>query len=85
MSWLVIKAHPQVCQKTLEDDLEGVNVSEVHSLAKSLIQPFVLSHHSREVRGLASCCTADIFRVCLPEPPYDESEIKVTKKLGCLL
>lgn len=77
----LIKAHPQACQKNLEEcnDLEDVNVSEVHSLAKNLIQPFVQSHRSREVRGLAACCTADIFRVCLPEPPYDESEIKVMK------
>ena len=77
--WLLIKAHQQASQKNLEecDSLEDVNSSELHSLARSLIEPFLRSHRSREVRGLASCCVADIFRVCHPDPPYDSSEIKV--------
>lgn len=79
----LIKAHQQVSCKNLGEyeSLEGVNSSELHSLSKSLIQPFLQSHRSGEVKGLVFCCIADIFRVYHPDPPYDEGEIKVTMKL----
>ena len=57
--------------------MDDVNSSELLSLSKCLVQTFLQSHRSREVRGLVSCCIADVFRLCYPDPPYDERERKV--------
>lgn len=54
--------------------------SQLQSLSKALIQPFLQSHRSREVRGLVFCCIADVFRVFFPDPPYDLSQKKVKKQ-----
>ncbi len=70
----------QNCCKSLGecDSLDDVNSSELHSLSEALVQPFLQSHRSREVRALVACCIADIFRVCYPDPPYDESQRRVS-------
>lgn len=69
----------KICCKSLGDyeSMDDVNSSELLSLSKCLVQTFLQSHRSREVRGLVSCCIADIFRLCYPDPPYDERERKV--------
>ena len=69
----------QACHKKLEEceSKEDANSSSLQALATSLVQPFLISHRTKEVKSLVACCIADIFRVYYPKPPYDEGERKV--------
>ena len=70
---------PQACSKYLADcdSVDDALSPHLVKLASTLIQPFLQHHRSREVRTLAACCVADIFRVFFPDPPYDDEQLKV--------
>lgn len=45
--------------------------------AKELVHPNLLQHKDKGVRAYATCCLADIFRLCAPEAPFSAQQIKV--------
>lgn len=48
------------------------------ALAAVLIEKSILKHKSEEVRSVAACCIADLFRHFAPTPPYTEpAQLKV--------
>jgi len=73
----------QSCHKKLEecDSRQDANSSSLLALASSLVQPYLTSHRTKEVKALVACCIADVFRVCYPKPPYDDTERKVSFKI----
>lgn len=75
--WIVICV--QAYNKYLSECecLDDDNSSVLHKAAEDLVQPFLHHHRSREVRTLAACCIADVFRIFYPDPPYDDDQTKV--------
>ena len=71
----------QVSNKYLSECecLDDDNSSVLHKAAEDLVQPFLHHHRSREVRTLAACCIADVFRIFYPDPPYDDDQMKVCR------
>jgi len=55
------------------DSVDDAVSPHLVKLASTLIQSFLQHHRSREVRTLAACYVADIFRVFFPDPPYDDN------------
>lgn len=49
--------------------------SQYVPLALSLASDFYLEHSSRDVRLLVACFIADVFRVYVPNPPYQNEEL----------
>ena len=47
------------------------------SLSAILVEPFIQHHKTKDVRLLAACCIAELFRLFYPDPPYDEEQLKV--------
>ena len=78
--------HAQACSKYLADCDSVDNALSPHlvKLASTLVQSFLQHHRTREVRTLAACCVADIFRVFFPDPPYDDEQLKVRESLGLI-
>ena len=61
------------------EELTVKNRQSLQSLATSLIQSFIQKHKSRDVKALAACCIAEVFRVFFPNPPYDEETQQVSE------
>ena len=70
----------QACSKFLAEteDLEDRLTSPLASLSAVLVEPFIHHHKTRDVRLLAACCMAELFRLFYPDPPYDEDQLKVS-------
>lgn len=47
-------------------------------LALLMASDYYMSHQNKDVRLLAACCIADVFRIFAPEAPYrDADHLKV--------
>ena len=71
----------QACSKFLAEteDLEDTIATPLASLSAVLVESFVQHHKTKEVRLLAACCIAELFRLFYPDPPYDEDQLKVCR------
>ena len=70
----------QACSKFLAEteDLDDSLATPLSSLSAILVEPFIQHHKTKEVRLLAACCIAELFRLFYPDPPYDEDQLKVS-------
>lgn len=71
--------------ETLSKELQGYEQDEVmrNSLlqtAGELASPQLLGHKDKGVKALTACCVVDMFRLCAPDAPYTQQQLKV-----CLL
>lgn len=48
-------------------------------VAKELVSPNLLAHKDKGVKAFVACCLVDILRLCAPDAPYTEQQLKV----GC--
>lgn len=64
----------QLEQKEKQKEASAPNLDEI---AAALVQQSILKHKNNEVRLLAACCLADIFRIYAPNPPYDDTQLEV--------
>lgn len=73
----------KACLKYLLDceSLSETASDPVTQVASALVQPFVQRHKSKDVRLLAACCIAEVFRVCFPDPHYNEEELRLVFSL----
>jgi sister-chromatid-cohesion protein PDS5 len=73
----------RACSKFLAEteDLEDSIATPLASLSAVLVEPFIQHHKTRDVRLLAACCMAELFRLFYPDPPYDEDQLKVVFSL----
>jgi sister-chromatid-cohesion protein PDS5 len=68
--------------RTLSEDLKSLEQEEYdkesfNSVAKDLVGPNLLGHKDSGVRSLTACCIVDILRLCAPDAPYTENQLKV--------
>lgn len=45
-------------------------------VANDLVDPFISTHRAAEVRLLAACCLSDIFKIYVPQPPFQDKQCK---------
>jgi sister-chromatid-cohesion protein PDS5 len=68
--------------KDLRDELETIEQEECDKAsfthtAQELCSPNLLAHKDPGVRALSCCCVADILRLCAPDAPFTETQLKV--------
>ena len=59
----------------LEQD-EGIKDSFL-TVAKDLANPNLLAHKDNGIKAWTACCLVDILRLCAPDAPYTERQLKV--------
>ena len=47
------------------------------TVAKELADPQLLGHKDRGVRAWVACCAVDVLRLCAPDAPFTERQLKV--------
>ena len=50
-------------------------------VAKELVSPNLLAHKDNGVKAWTACCLVDILRLCAPDAPFTERQLKVGKAL----
>lgn len=62
-----------------EMDQEEINKDSLTNVAKELAGHHLLGHKDKGVRAFTACCLVDILKLCVPEPPYKASQLKVCR------
>jgi sister-chromatid-cohesion protein PDS5 len=67
---------------SLARELQGyeqdeVAVDSLQTAAKELASPQLLAHKDKGVKALTASCVVDIFRLCAPNAPYTQQQMKV--------
>lgn len=70
--------------QTLSNELRGMEQEEEDSVkqtftkvAKELSSEQLLNHKDRGVRAWVASCAVDVLRLCAPDAPFSERELKV--------
>lgn len=69
-------------EELAEIDQELIVTSSLDTVAKDLINHSLLLHKEKGVKAYLACCLADVLRLCAPEAPYTEPEIKVSRAVS---
>ena len=68
----------QALAKELRDlEQEQIERKAYDKVAKDLVSSSLLAHKDKGVKALVACCLVDILRLCAPDAPYTEPELKV--------
>ena len=51
--------------------------SSFTTVAKELADPQLLGHKDKGVRAWVACCAVDVLRLCAPDAPFTEKQLKV--------
>lgn len=67
--------------KTLSHELEGIDQETVQrdslsKVATELVSFNILCHKNKGVTAYASCCIADLLRLCAPDAPFSQAQLK---------
>lgn len=70
--------------ETLARELQGYEQDEVDTeslktTAKELANQQLLSHKDKGVKALTASCVVDVFRLCAPNAPYTQQQMKVRR------
>lgn len=60
-----------------EMDQEETDKSSLTKVAKELAGHNLLSHKDRGVRAFTACCLVDILKICAPDAPFTQTQLKV--------
>ncbi len=64
--------------KELEQmEQETTDASSLDKVAKDVASHPLLTHKDKGVRAHAACCVVEILRLCAPNAPFTESQLKV--------
>jgi hypothetical protein len=68
--------------ESLARELQGyeqdeVAVDSLQTAAKELASPQLLAHKDKGVKALTASCVVDVFRLCAPNAPYTQQQMKV--------
>ena len=88
LSWKATKAIPVAellrrlgaLSKEMQEMEQEENERESFTkVAKELVSPNLLGHKDKGVKALTASCLVDILRLCAPDAPYTEKELKVRR------
>ena len=69
--------------KELEEyEQDYVDRDSLVPVATDLAHPNLLGHRDKGVRAYTACCLVEMFRLCAPDAPYNEKQLKVLSGLG---
>ncbi|KAL8831282.1 MAG: hypothetical protein Q9191_000938, partial [Dirinaria sp. TL-2023a] len=67
----------QALAKELRElDQEDIPREAFTKVAKELVSPNLLAHKDKGVKAFVACCLVDILRLCAPDAPYTEQQLK---------
>ena len=58
-------------------DQDGIYKASLTTVAKELANPNLLAHKDNGVKAWTACCLVEILRLCAPDAPYTERQLKV--------
>lgn len=61
-------------------DQEETDTDSLTPIARHLAHSNLLGHKDKGIRAWTACCVVDVLRLCAPNAPYTQSQLKV----GCL-
>ncbi len=62
---------------------ENTDASSLNKVAKEVASHPLLTHKDKGVRAQTACCVVEILRLCAPNAPFTESQLKV-RLLECI-
>ena len=72
--------------KELEQlEQETTDASSLNKTAKEVASHPLLTHKDKGVRAYTACCVVEILRLCAPNAPFTESQLKVGIPVDLLL
>jgi sister-chromatid-cohesion protein PDS5 len=60
-----------------ELDQDTIDTDALNKVAKELASHQLLQHKDKGVRAYAACCIVDILRLCAPDAPFTQNQMKV--------
>lgn len=88
LSWRAGKAIPvaELLKRlnALSKEMQGMEQEEndresFAKVAKELVSPNLLGHKDKGVKALTASCLVDILRLCAPDAPYTEQQLRVRR------
>ena len=71
--------------KELEQmEQETTDANSFNKVAKEVASHPLLTHKDKGVRALTACCVVEILRLCAPNAPFTESQLKVGDRKAAL-
>ena len=61
-----------------EMEQEEVDPGSLTRVAKELAHQNLLGHKDKGVKAWTACCLVDIFRLCAPNAPFTEQQLRVS-------
>ena len=58
-------------------DQEETDKDSLTKVAKERAGQNLLGHKDKGVRAHAACCLVDVLRICAPDAPFTQSQLKV--------
>ena len=58
---------------------EEIDRDSITPRATELASVNLLGHKDKGVRAHTACCLADVLRLCAPDAPYSDHQLKVTR------
>ena len=63
----------------MEQDEDEAFRASFTKTSKELADPQLLQHKDKGVRAWVACCAVDVLRLCAPDAPFTESQLRVSK------
>lgn len=73
----LLKRLDRLSKELGEMDQDYVNTDSLAKVAKDIASHQLLNHKDKGVRAYTACCVVDILKLCAPNAPYTQSQLKV--------
>lgn len=73
----LIKRLDKLSKELSELDQGATDLDSLTSVAKHLGHRNLLQHKDRGVKAYTACCLVDILRLCVPDAPFSDDQLKV--------
>lgn len=73
----LIKRLDKLSKELSELDQGATDVESLQTVAKQLGHRNLLQHKDRGVKAYTACCLVDILRLCVPDAPFSDDQLKV--------
>ncbi|KAM0482886.1 hypothetical protein ACHAP7_003987 [Fusarium lateritium] len=73
----LIKRLDKLSKELSELDQGATDVESLQTVAKQLGHRNLLQHKDRGVKAYTACCLVDILRLCVPDAPFSDDQIKM--------